>query len=58
VSRTITALTLALLLIAIPAHAQKARHFTFDYSFVVKNVGPGQDLAVWVPLAHNDPFQH
>ena len=56
-SRTITALGLALLLFAMPAHAQNVRHFTFDYGFVVKNAAPSQDFRIWVPLAHNDPFQ-
>jgi transglutaminase-like putative cysteine protease len=57
VFRTIIALGLALLLYAAPALAQNARHFTFDYGFVVRNAVSGQDLRVWVPLAHNDRFQ-
>jgi hypothetical protein len=57
VFRTIIALGLALLLYAAPALAQNARHFTFDYGFVVRNAVSGQDLRVWVPLAHNDRSQ-
>jgi len=35
----------------------KARHFTFHYSFVVKNVSIGKPLQVWIPLAHTDAYQ-
>jgi transglutaminase-like putative cysteine protease len=35
----------------------KQRHFTFHYSFVVKNVPPGKPLQVWIPLAHSDLYQ-
>src|SRR5271154_6656076 len=37
--------------------AQKERHFNFHYSFTVKNVGPGERVRVWIPLAHSDAFQ-
>ena len=33
------------------------RHFTFHYSFTVKNVEAGQPLQIWIPLAHSDQFQ-
>lgn len=40
------------------AAAQTApHHFTFRYSFTVKNVRPGQRLRVWIPLAHSDEWQ-
>ncbi len=39
------------------ALAQKERHFTFHYSFTVKNVGAGERVRVWIPLAHSDAFQ-
>jgi len=35
----------------------KERHFTFHYSFTVKNVEPGQSLQVWIPLPHSDESQ-
>lgn len=35
----------------------KQRHFTFHYSFVVKNVAIGKPLQVWIPLAYTDPYQ-
>jgi transglutaminase-like putative cysteine protease len=43
---------------ALAAEAQAApHHFTFQYSFTVKNVAPGQRLRVWIPLAHSDEWQ-
>jgi transglutaminase-like putative cysteine protease len=39
------------------AFSQKERHFTFHYSFTVKNVSPGERVRVWIPLAHSDAFQ-
>src|SRR4030081_1238166 len=39
------------------AIAQKERHFTFHYSFTVKNVTPGDRVRVWIPLAHSDSSQ-
>jgi transglutaminase-like putative cysteine protease len=48
---------LLLLLISLAAHAQKERHFTFHYSFTVKNVPQGKPLRVWIPLAHSDGSQ-
>lgn len=37
--------------------APKQRHFTFHYAFTVKGVPAGQELRVWIPAAHSDPFQ-
>ncbi|HTR24218.1 MAG TPA: transglutaminase-like domain-containing protein [Terriglobales bacterium] len=37
--------------------ANRARHFTFHYSFTVKNVPAGESVRVWIPLAHSDEFQ-
>ena len=52
---------LALLLVSwslsTSAAAQKERHFTFHYSFTVKNVTPGDRVRVWIPLAHSDGSQ-
>ncbi len=50
-------LALSLILMSVPAFAQKERHFTFHYAFTVKNVSPGQKLRVWIPLAHSDAWQ-
>jgi Transglutaminase-like superfamily len=52
--------TLAAVLFAFASFAQnspKERHFTFHYSFTVKNVDAGQPLQVWIPMAHSDEFQ-
>ena len=40
-----------------PAPAQKERHFNFHYVFTVKNIGPGERLRIWIPLAHSDGYQ-
>ena len=50
-------LALLLVLSSIPAVAQKERHFTFHYSFTVKNVNSGDRVRVWIPLAHSDESQ-
>src|ERR1035438_3873859 len=48
---------LVLLLLSVPALAQKGRHFNFHYTFTVKNVAPGERVRVWIPLAHSDAYQ-
>src|SRR6202142_1020517 len=48
---------LVLLLLSVPALAQKERHFNFHYTFTVKNVAPGERVRVWIPLAHSDAHQ-
>ena len=50
-------LALAVLVLSLTAFAQKQRHFTFHYSFTVKNVEAGKPLRIWIPLAHPDPSQ-
>ena len=51
--------TLVLLLVSVGAFAEtpKQRHFTFHYSFTVKNVPAGQPVRVWIPMAHSGEFQ-
>src|ERR1035441_7520776 len=44
-------------LLSLPALAQQERHFSFHYSFTVKNVGAGERVRIWIPLAHSDAFQ-
>jgi len=39
------------------ASAQDSRHFTFHYTFTVKNVPAGERVRVWIPAAHSDDFQ-
>jgi len=50
-------LALLLVLSSLPAAAQKERHFTFHYSFTVKNITPGERVRVWFPIAHSDASQ-
>jgi transglutaminase-like putative cysteine protease len=50
-------IALLLVLSSLSATAQKERHFTFHYSFTVKNVTPGDRVRVWIPLAHSDDSQ-
>jgi len=44
-------------IVAIPARAEESRHFTFRYEFAVRNITPGQQVRIWIPLAHSDQFQ-
>jgi transglutaminase-like putative cysteine protease len=39
------------------ASAQTTRHFTFHYSFTVKDVPAGEKVKIWIPEAHSDEFQ-
>jgi transglutaminase-like putative cysteine protease len=48
---------LLIVLSSLSATAQKERHFTFHYSFTVKNVSPGDRVRVWIPMAHSDGSQ-
>jgi transglutaminase-like putative cysteine protease len=43
--------------LATQASAQAVRHFTFHYGFTVKDVPANQQVRVWFPAAHSDPFQ-
>ena len=33
------------------------RHFTFDYTFTLRNTNPGKPLRIWIPLAESNPSQ-
>ncbi len=55
--RYLLALLVALSSLLTSAAAQKERHFTFHYSFTVKNVTAGDRVRVWIPLAHSDGSQ-
>jgi transglutaminase-like putative cysteine protease len=48
---------LLLLTLVTFAPAQEARHFTFHYSFTVKDVPAGEKVRIWIPEAHSDEFQ-
>jgi len=55
--KTLPLLTLLSLVFATIASAQETRHFTFHYSFTVKNVPAGEKVRVWIPMSHSDSFQ-
>jgi hypothetical protein len=55
--RKVPALSLFLLLTLAAFGQSKSRHFVFDYSFTVRNTGPGKPLAVWFPIPQSDDFQ-
>jgi transglutaminase-like putative cysteine protease len=42
---------------ALSQQTPKQRHFTFHYAFTVKSVPAAQELRVWIPTAHSDPYQ-
>jgi hypothetical protein len=48
---------LVVLALTLAARAQSERHFTFHYSFTVKNLPAGSQVRVWMPLAHSDLYQ-
>ena len=50
-------LSLLLVFSSLPTLAQNQRHFSFHYTFTVKNVSPGERVRIWIPLAHSDAFQ-
>jgi transglutaminase-like putative cysteine protease len=49
--------TLFALLVSLTTHAQPQRHFTFHYSFAVRNLPAGKPVRIWIPLAHSDGWQ-
>jgi hypothetical protein len=50
-------MVLVLLFCATFVSAQETRHFTFHYSFTVKDIPAGEKVRVWLPEAHSDAFQ-
>ena len=48
---------LPLFLLTIASFAQNSRHFTFHYSFTIKNVAAEKKVRVWIPVAQSDAFQ-
>lgn len=55
--RKLAFVSLLCLFTALLASAQATRHFTFHYSFTIKNVPAGQHVRVWFPQAHSDLYQ-
>jgi transglutaminase-like putative cysteine protease len=50
-------LPVLLLVFGATAAGQETRHFTFHYSFTVKDVPAGEKIRVWIPQSHSDGFQ-
>jgi len=48
---------LSLFVLTLTALAQDSRHFTFHYAFTVKNLSPGRNIRIWIPVAQSDPYQ-
>jgi transglutaminase-like putative cysteine protease len=46
-----------LIALAFSCHAQDTRHFTFHYTFTVKNPSAGKKVRVWIPAAQSDAYQ-
>jgi transglutaminase-like putative cysteine protease len=46
-----------LFVLVISSFAQESRHFTFHYSFTVKNLPAGKKVRIWIPAAQSDRFQ-
>src|SRR5271155_2751139 len=46
-----------LLALAPSALTQDSRHFTFHYSFTVRNLPAGKKLRIWIPAAQSDAYQ-
>jgi transglutaminase-like putative cysteine protease len=55
--RKICVFSSVLFLLALHALAQESRHFTFHYTFTVKNLPAGKKVRVWIPAAQSDAFQ-
>ncbi len=55
--RRLCVLSSLLLALAITSHAQDSRHFTFHYTFTVKNLPAGKKVRIWIPAAQSDRNQ-
>jgi len=42
---------------AVSLTAQESRHFTFHYTFTVRNLSAGKKIRVWIPAAQSDDYQ-
>lgn len=55
--RKLTLCFVVLFIIAPAAFAQASRHFSFKYGFTVKNLSDAENVRIWFPAAHSDPYQ-
>jgi transglutaminase-like putative cysteine protease len=44
-------------MLAVSCVAQESRHFTFRYSFTVKNLEGQKKVRIWIPAAQSDAYQ-
>src|ERR1022692_3018306 len=42
---------------AVSALTQDSRHFTFHYTFTVRNLPAGEKVRIWIPAAQSDAYQ-
>jgi transglutaminase-like putative cysteine protease len=55
--RKLCVLLSLLFALALTTLAQESRHFTFHYSFTVKNLTSGKKVRIWIPAAQSDAYQ-
>ncbi len=55
--RKLCVLSSLLFALALTSLAQDSRHFTFHYSFTVKNLTAGKKVRIWIPAAQSDAYQ-
>jgi transglutaminase-like putative cysteine protease len=55
--RRISVLLSLLFVFSLVSSAQDSRHFTFHYTFTVKNLPAGKKVRIWFPAAQSDAFQ-
>jgi len=48
---------LPLFVLTLTSLAQDSRHFTFHYTFTVKNLPAGKKVRIWIPVAQSDAYQ-
>src|SRR5580698_1053913 len=55
--RKLCVLSSLLFAFALSAFAQNSRHFTFHYTFTVRNLPAGKKVRIWIPAAQSDSYQ-
>jgi transglutaminase-like putative cysteine protease len=55
--RKLCVLSSLFLTFTVSAFAQDSRHFTFHYSFTVRNLPAGKKVRIWIPVAQSDAYQ-
>jgi transglutaminase-like putative cysteine protease len=55
--RKLCVLSSLFLAFAVCAFTQDSRHFTFHYTFTVRNLPGGKKVRIWIPAAQSDAYQ-